>query len=287
MRAPALLLLLVAAPAAAADDLGRRFADEVQPFLQTYCVGCHGKERPKGQLDLSAVADLPSAARGLRRLETVAEMLASREMPPEKATRQPPDDARAQVVAWIRDLRRREARQNAGDPGPVLARRLSNAEYDYSIRDLTGVDIRPARAFPIDPANEAGFDNTGESLTMSAPLVKKYLDAARAVADHLVLTPEGIAFAPHPVVADTDRDRYAVERIVRFYQQQPTDLARYFLAAWRFRHRAALGRPRADLAAIAAEAKVNPGYLRTVWSALQSPERVGPLARVQAMFAAL
>ena len=51
-----------------------------------------------------------------------------------------------------------EARKNDGDPGTVLARRLSNAEYDYTIRDLTGVDIRPAQEFPVDPANQAGFD---------------------------------------------------------------------------------------------------------------------------------
>jgi hypothetical protein len=33
-----------------------------------------------------------------------------------------------------------EARARAGDPGLVPLRRLSNAEYDATIRDLTGVD---------------------------------------------------------------------------------------------------------------------------------------------------
>ncbi|HZO55146.1 MAG TPA: DUF1587 domain-containing protein [Bryobacteraceae bacterium] len=42
-------------------------------------------------------------------------------------------------------MREREARRNAGDPGLVLTRRLSNAEYNYTIRDLTGVDIQPTR----------------------------------------------------------------------------------------------------------------------------------------------
>ena len=45
-------------------------------------------------------------------------------------------------------MRASEAQKNAGDPGTVLARRLSNAEYNYTIRDLTGVDIRPTRGFP-------------------------------------------------------------------------------------------------------------------------------------------
>jgi cytochrome c553 len=265
-----------------ADALGAPFDETVRPFLATYCVGCHGADKPKGELDLSAITDLPSATRALPRLEAAAERLSSGEMPPSKARPQPDARIRAQVIDWIRSLRRQQSGRQAGDPGTVLARRLSNAEYDYTIRDLTGVDLRPARQFPVDPANEAGFDNSGESLVMSAPLLKKYLDAARAVADHLVLTPKGLSFAPHPAVTDTDRDEYAVARIVRFYERQPTDLADYFEAAWRFHHR---DRPDAPLAAFSG--KLAPGYLATVWSALHEPAPVGPLATVQALFAAL
>ncbi len=71
------------------------------------------------------------------------------------------------MIDWIQAVRAEEARKNAGDPGMVLARRLSNAEYNYTIRDLTGEDLQPTREFPVDPANPAGFDNSGESLTMS------------------------------------------------------------------------------------------------------------------------
>ena len=71
------------------------------------------------------------------------------------------------------------------------------------------------------------------AMAMSPALVRKYLDAARRVASHLLLTPDGARFAPHPVVVVTDRDKYAVKRIVEFYARQPTDLAAYFAAAWR------------------------------------------------------
>jgi hypothetical protein len=277
-----------ASPPATRAQLEQQLTETVRPFLQTYCLACHGKDKPKGQLDLSAFVDLPSVVAGIRRWEPVLEMLSSGEMPPEKARQHPGAQLRAQVVAWIGAVRRHEAARNAGDPGPVLARRLSNAEYDYTIRDLTGVDIRPTAEFPVDPANEAGFDNSGESLVMSPALLKKYLDAARAVADHLVLEPEGFAFAPHPAVTDTDRDKYAVDRIVSFYRRQPTDLAGYFHAAWRYQHRAALGKPGASLADCAAEQRVSDSYLRTVWSALaETPEQIGPLAKLQGMFRAL
>ena len=122
----------------------------------------------------------------------------------------PTSSCAARWSHWIQRLRRHEAEHNAGDPGPVLARRLSNAEYDYTIRDLLGVDLRPTREFPVDPANEAGFDNSGESLAMSPALLKKYLQAARTVAEHLVLQPDGFASPRSPWSAETDRDKYGV-----------------------------------------------------------------------------
>ena len=177
---------------------------------------------------------------------------------------------------------RDKAPRRAGDPGPLLARRLSNAEYDYTIRDLAGVDIRPTREFPVDPANMSGFDNSGESLAMSPALLKKYLDAARHVADHLVLQPEGFVFAPHPVVTDTDRDKYCVQRIISFYQRQPVDIADYLLAAWRFEHRDALGKPSSELADYAQQTGISTRYLRAVWTALTNQdEPIGPIASVQ------
>src|SRR5688572_25661317 len=189
------------------------------------------------------------------------------------------------MIEWIAAVRRFEADRNAGDPGPVLARRLSNAEYDYSVRDLTGVNIRPTREFPVDPANQAGFDNSGESLTMSPALLKKYLQAAKEVSDHLLLKPDGtIGFAAHPVIADTDRDKFNVLRIVDFYKRQPTDLADYFEAAWKYKNRKSKS---TTLDQIAAGSNVSAKYLKTVWTALQQKEEVGPIAKLQKMFGEL
>jgi hypothetical protein len=202
-------------------------------------------------------------------------------MPPENAVKKPTMAERAAVIAWIRELRDREAERTAGDPGPVLARRLSNAEYDYTIHDLTGVDIHPAREFPVDPANEAGFDNTGESLAMSPALLKKYLGAARLVADHVIFKPDGFVFAPYPVVTDTDRDKYCVQRIIDFYKRHEVELADYFMAAWKYQHRAKLGRPGAKLSDFARERKLSAKYLALVWSALSEGNADGPLAAIR------
>ena len=263
-----------------------QFTRTVRPFLQTYCVTCHGRQRPAAEMDLSGFTTMAALMQDGRRWSQMLERLEADEMPPKGARHPMPRERRA-AIDWFHAVREHETRRNAGDPGVVLARRLSNAEYNYTIRDLTGVDIRPAREFPVDPANTAGFDNSGETLMMSPTLLKKHLAAAREVASHMYLKEEGFAFAPHPMLVETDRDKFAVHQIIDFYHQQNIDYADYFETAWRFRHRVALGQPNATLARLARQHRVSAKYLATVWSTLESAEEVGPLVKLQAMWRAL
>jgi hypothetical protein len=268
-------------------DLARTYGRTVLPFVTMYCTVCHSGPTPSASFDLERYSTIESVIADFPHWALVLDKLTSKEMPP-RSMKQPPEQLRRQVIDWIVAVRKNEARKHAGDPGPVAARRLSNAEYNYTVRDLTGADLRPAREFPVDPANQAGFDNTGESLTISPSLMSKYLDAARQVANHLVLKPDGFSFAPHPMLVETDREKYPVQRIVEFYDRQPTDFAQYFEAAWRYKHRVALRRPMATLAGVAAQAKVSPRYLTTIWKTLeQSQEEVGPLVKLQAMWSEL
>ena len=282
-------------PAPVSDPvLEREFSQTVRPFVDEYCAGCHSGPQPEAQFDLTSFATLSSVLEDLPHWTLLMERLNHREMPPDSEP-QPPADLRQQVIDWVKAVRANELRKNAGDPGPVLARRLSNSEYNYTIRDLTGVDLKPTKEFPVDPANQSGFDNTGESLTMSPALFNKYLLATREVADHMALTPDGFIFAPGPVLAETDRDQFAIRRIVDFYRSQPTDYADYFEAAWRYKHRVALGNPAATLTSAARAKKVSPKYLPLIWrilgeSVAPSQTRaaeVGPIAKLQAMWKAL
>ncbi len=268
-------------------DLARQFDRTIQPFFETYCVTCHGHDDPEAQMDLSAYHSMGALVQDGQRWSLLLERLEAGEMPPKKAEQHPSATERAAAVSWFHAVREYEIRRNAGDPGIVLARRLSHVEYNYSIRDLTGVDLRPTREFPVDPANTAGFDNSGETLTMSPTLLKKYLEAARDVASHLFLRREGFAFAPHPMLAETDREKFCVQQIIDFYHQQNRDYGDYFQAAWRFRHRAALGQPQATLAEIARADGVSPKYLATLWTALGGKEDIGPMGKLLALWRAL
>ena len=270
--------------AAPASSLDQRFNSTVKPFVTTYCIGCHSGASPAAMFDMKPYSSMAAVVKDYGHWTHVLERVSAGQMPP-KAAKQPPAELRKQVVEWIQAMRAAEAKKNAGDPGVVLSRRLSNAEYNYTIRDLTGVDLQPTREFPVDPANTAGFDNSGESLTMTPSLLNKYLQAARMVGDHMALTPDGILFAPHPMLVETDREKFAIQRIVQFYERQPTDYADYFLAAWRYKHH----RGGKTLQSIAKEAKISAKYLPMVWGILNDADVVeaGPVAKLRGMWRAV
>ena len=166
------VLGLCAATAQAAvpsdPELDRRFAADVRPLLATYCFTCHSQQKHEGELDLSVFATTADVVRGQSRWQTLLARVQAGEMPPSKGTAAANScQLPAPSSTGSPRLPSSPAQADCRRPWPGVVRRLSNAEYDHTVRDLTGVDIRPTREFPVDPANEAGFDNSGESLAMS------------------------------------------------------------------------------------------------------------------------
>ena len=74
------------------------------------------------------------------------------------------------------------------DPGRVTMHRLNRAEYDNTVRDLLGTNLRPARDFPNDD-HGYGFDNIADVLSMSDLLADKYATAAEALVQEVVASP--------------------------------------------------------------------------------------------------
>ncbi|MEX2186560.1 MAG: DUF1592 domain-containing protein [Pirellulales bacterium] len=195
--------------------LGDTYGREVLPLLKTYCLDCHSTETKEGELDLEQFVALADVRREPPVWQRVAEMLAGGEMPPKDAD-QPTADERRALRDWVGRYLDVEARANAGDPGRVVLRRLSNAEYTYTLRDLTGIDVLdPASEFPVDGAAGEGFTNTGSALVMSPALLTKYLDAGKSVAEHAVLLSDGIRFSPHTTRRDWTND--ILDEIRAFY----------------------------------------------------------------------
>jgi Protein of unknown function (DUF1592)/Protein of unknown function (DUF1588)/Protein of unknown function (DUF1587)/Protein of unknown function (DUF1585)/Protein of unknown function (DUF1595)/Planctomycete cytochrome C len=271
-------------------SLAADFESEIRPLLREHCLDCHSAEKHKGDLDLERFATAAEIRRHPKVWQGVVEQVALGEMPPKDKSRL--DAAgRERLLGWANGLLDEVALEHAGDPGPVVLRRLSNAEYTFTLRDLTGVDsLDPAREFPADSASGEGFMNVGNSLVMSPSLVTKYLDAAKEVAAHAVLLPDGLEFSPSTSPRDWTEETLAAIRA--FYARYTENgggtavnlqgirfdtkdggvlpLARYFEAALELRPGSGknLAASPERIVAVATERGLNARYLATLWKAL-------------------
>src|SRR5437588_9074861 len=117
--------------------------------------------------------------------QAVCEQLSAGDMPPEEKPR-PSKAEIAQLTSWVKDaLSFRDP--GPRDPGRVTIHRLNRVEYNNTIRDLVGVDFKPAADFPADDTGY-GFDNIADVLSMSPLLAEKYLSAAEQVMDRAIVT---------------------------------------------------------------------------------------------------
>jgi len=167
------------------------FESSVKPFLAEYCYGCHGnKGEPKNGLNLQSFQAAESLIEHRNHWEDVIGMLRRGEMPPIEEE-QPEEPRRQAVATWIERELARIDRVTPPDAGRVTARRLNRAEYNNTVRDLLGVNLRPADDFPQDDAGY-GFDNIADVLSLSPVLMEKYLTAADVVARTAVFGPAAL-----------------------------------------------------------------------------------------------
>lgn len=167
-----------AASAVAADN-GISFEQTVQPFLQKNCELCHNAKLKTAEVDFTQFKTKADADRGVEIWEKAVGKLRIGAMPPPGLPRPKQDDINT-VMKWM-DAEIQEADDRARpEPGHITAHRLNRAEYNNTVRDLLGVDLRPANDFPQDDSGY-GFDNIGDVLSISPVLMERYLSAAEKV----------------------------------------------------------------------------------------------------------
>ncbi len=274
----------------ALDSLEQQFDQEIKPFLAQYCAECHSPDRDEAEIDLTAFASVANVRARVDIWQRVNDVFHSQQMPP-KDSPQPTDRDRATMQAWIDGLLTLEAKRLAGDPGPILLRRLSNAEYTNSIQALTAIDsLQPAREFPVDGASGEGFTNAGNALVMSPSLLTKYLDAGKQVAEHAVLLPTGIRFSESTSRRDwTEETLTEIRKLYAKYSAadggtevnlqgivfSTNDGGRLPIAAYlraTIEERASLAESAKSFEVIAQQRGLSAKYLRLLWQGLNSPQ---------------
>ena len=203
----AITLALLTAPAAAdggrapgggGEAPGGHYEQLVRPLIQQYCLDCHSGDDPQAGIALDRFVDEPAALAGGEVWFRVLDALESRIMPPDDMP-QPGADAISLATRWIEgDFLQAQCGTSPG-PAPVVVRRLNRHEYNNTIRDLLGLDLRPADDFPQDEIG-FGFDNVGAALTVSPSHIEKYLEAAERVAEAAIATPDVEGLSPAELI---------------------------------------------------------------------------------------
>ncbi|MDF1813173.1 MAG: DUF1592 domain-containing protein [Verrucomicrobiales bacterium] len=252
----------------------------VVPVLEKYCFDCHGGAKTKGNVDMKALAENLDVSGHFDLWETVLYVIEDGEMPPPDDP-QPDERELGLMMSWLETSLDAAAMANAGDPGPVTVRRLTNFEYDNTIRDLTGIDFDLSKNFQPDGGGGEGFSNVGDVLFVNPQQLDSYLSAARHLTDHASILPgSGVQFRKSrvglrsPVQFRTE----AEQELYIWYQKMaephlPRDGAdrrgdEYMLAAWKYKHRDKTGAKSLDQ--IANESGLVAAFLNNWWNMLNS-----------------
>jgi mono/diheme cytochrome c family protein len=182
-------LLTVAAHSATAPPVVPAAAAALPPavksFFERHCYECHDADTRKGDLDLTHLTSDFTHGERSRQWTTLFDRVESGEMPPTKKAR-PADAELKSVLDWVGNGIRASDVAYQKSQGRTHIRRLSRVEYEHTVHDLLGIDIDLKEMLPEDVAAN-GFDNQDAGLSVSAVLVERYLEAADAALDAVLV----------------------------------------------------------------------------------------------------
>ncbi len=155
-----------------------------QKTITKYCYDCHTGANPEGGIRVDFLATGTELGDHIELVDKIILVLKDQQMPPADSE-QPEGADRVQAIEWIEQRLRKFDCGSASRPGRVTMRRLNRTEYNNTVRDLTGLDLKLANDFPSDDVGN-GFDNIGDVLSLPPILMEKYLASAKQIADEVI-----------------------------------------------------------------------------------------------------
>lgn len=176
----------MAANAQAKGNAASAFPKTVDQFFSTYCVSCHGQNKPKGGLKLDSLSQDLINGPHADDWHEVLDALNKGEMPPAKEKNQPSIAERNLVVDFFTAAFKEATARRRNTGGKVVMRRLTNYEYNNTINDLLALNENWSKDFPPDPLSQDGFKNNGLYMGISAMQINNYMEAATRALDEAI-----------------------------------------------------------------------------------------------------
>lgn len=263
---------------------------------QEYCLDCHTGQDAEARLDLQSLSSQPLAATFVD-WRRVSRVLREGSMPPADGMPLPASQRQAMLAGIDRALQH-TLDANAHDPGPTVVRRLTSAEYDYCIEDLTGLQLQLGQQFVSDSVGGSGFTNSAAAQFMQDATLERYLESAKRVAEHAMIGSGPLYFFESP--GRTGLELSAANRIQQIYRKhgfraaagegaEPYGLQRFqtaFQVAWQYRFREQLGLASASLEQLAATSELEAKFAEHIWKILNRSEPRFPLSDIVAQWQA-
>jgi hypothetical protein len=153
---------------------------DVRPLLSVKCFRCHNTGNPKGGVNLDNYKERERVIKDGQFWLKVVDQIKTGAMPPKSEPALSEVDYK-KLVDGINSVLQSSLAQRR--PGNVVIRRLSHAEYHYTVLDLTQVDFDAKNYFPSDGSGGGGFDNQGRALFFTPLKLERYYDAADMIMD--------------------------------------------------------------------------------------------------------
>ena len=162
-----------------AVDCSAKERQQVQKFLNSFCVVCHGKETAEAglRLDQMALKDWNDA----NLIDDIFTAIEFGEMPPEDAPKHP----EARQLHHLNKLLNRQLHSLAESQKPGMLKRLSRIEYQNTINDVFGTDFALIDQLPLDNI-DGGFNNNADNLHLSVVDMETYFNVANIIAESVV-----------------------------------------------------------------------------------------------------
>ncbi|MFT5495283.1 MAG: dienelactone hydrolase [Kiritimatiellia bacterium] len=153
---------------------------QLEPFLETYCIHCHGPKRQKGQIRFDTATWEITHNDNAQRWQDVLDQLNGGDMPPEDE-KQPPGEELAGALRALTGAVVEARRRLTDHGGEIKMRRLNQREYSATIRHLFGFGVLPDD-IPED-GEVASFDTVGAEQFFTSAHFEKYLKLGKKVVE--------------------------------------------------------------------------------------------------------
>lgn len=204
---PAFVVFALIATSTAAGQDATPFHAKVKPFVEAHCIDCHGPRLQKAGLRLDTLGDLTDEA-SFAKWVRVHDKVARGEMPPRKA---PPKAETDGFTQWLGGQLHSTSLAQQLTKGRVPLRRLNSTEYENTIRELVGTQVRVKELLPEEPT-VAGFDNVSSALDFSATHLLVYQEAAEKAVQ------SAVPWHPHYAFQERRTGKAMAERGANFKQ---------------------------------------------------------------------